>query len=277
VSYDLAGGAPVALAHEFGHTAGRRHAPCGNPANPDANYPYFGANIGTYGFDASTQTIYVPSSTFDLMSYCSPRWLSDYTYVGVMNFRNSAPLASQSETDALIVWGRVENGRMILEPAFAARTSAPSPTLGSYQAEGFDENGTRLFVASFEPAAVADAGADAKQFAIPIPLDAAQAAQLKTIRVIGDGKTAQRSAAPQELITAETSAITLDESASMKSAISVSWRREVYPMAVIRDADTGEILAFARNGNATIAAHRRVDVMLTDGVRSVRASVRPAQ
>jgi hypothetical protein len=283
VSYDLAPGAPVALAHEFGHTAGRRHAPCGNPANPDSNYPYVGANIGTYGFDATTQTIYLPASTFDLMSYCSPRWLSDYTYVGVMNFRNGqlssrlGATVSGDVKDELVVWGRVENGRMILEPAFTTRTSAPSPTSGSYRAEGFDENGSRLFVVSFEPTAVADAEADTKEFAIAIPLAAAQAAELTTIRVVGEGKTAQRNAAPQEILPRDASAITFAGSASIQSATSLSWRRDVYPLAVIRDADSGTILAFGRNGHTTIATHgARLDVMLTDGVRSVRGSLQPA-
>lgn len=278
VSYDLLPGAPVALAHEFGHTAGRHHAPCGGAANPDPNYPYAGASIGTYGFDVAAQTIYSPSTTFDLMSYCAPRWLSDYTYEGVMNFRSAAQLSAQvqSTTDALVIWGRVENGRLILEPAFTARTAAAAPTRGSYTAEGFDVNGSRLFAVSFEPTIVADATPDAKQFAFAVPLDARGASQLATIRVTGDGKTAQRVAVRDESITTESSLISISMVSPAKQTLAVSWARDLYPMAVVRDADTGEILAFARNGQATIASRTsRIDVTLTDGVRSVRALVRP--
>jgi hypothetical protein len=277
VSYDLLPGAPVALAHEFGHTAGRHHAPCGNVANPDPNYPYAGASIGTYGFDVAAQTIYAPSTTFDLMSYCAPRWLSDYTYEGVMNFRNAAQLSAQiqSATDALIIWGRVENGRLILEPAFSARTAAALPQRGSYTAEGFDANGARLFSVSFEPTVVADALPGTKQFAFPVPIDAQAALQLAIIRVTGDGKAVQRVAVRDESFTSESSLATISPASPTKHTLRVSWAADRYPMAVVRDAESGEILGFARNGVATIESPtRRIEVVLSDGVRSVRASVR---
>lgn len=268
VSYDLQPGAPVALAHEFGHTAGRHHAPCGNAANPDPNYPYVGASIGTFGFDVASQTIYAPSTTFDLMSYCAPRWLSDYMYEGVMNFRSAAQLSAQIQgtTDALVIWGRLENGRLILEPAFSARTAAALPTRGNYTAEGFDANGSRLFSVSFEPTLVADASPNTKQFAFAVPLDA----RLAVIRVTGDGKTAQR-----ESIAPDSSLISISTVSPAKHTLRVSWARDLYPMAVVRDADSGEILGFARDGQATIASRsNRIDVTLTDGVRSIRASIR---
>ncbi|HET7326307.1 MAG TPA: M66 family metalloprotease [Nocardioidaceae bacterium] len=82
-------GASTTMAHELGHAYGRAHAPCGNPPNPDPNYPdyYFdpSASIGEFGFDSVTGTVHDPERTFDYMSYCGPRWTSPYTYVGVMN------------------------------------------------------------------------------------------------------------------------------------------------------------------------------------------------
>ncbi|MFN2602457.1 MAG: hypothetical protein ABR582_06830 [Gemmatimonadaceae bacterium] len=279
LSYDLQPGAPVALAHEFGHTAGRRHAPCGGAANPDPNYPYFGASIGTYGFDVAAQTIYSPASTFDLMSYCAPRWLSDYTYVGVMDFRSAAQLSAQRQStskESLVVWGRLENGRLILEPAFSAGTSAPLPNGGSYEAEAFDTNNSRLFAVGFEPARVADASPDSKQFAIAIPLEARLISQIAVIRVTGAGKTAERRTIGTESLNADNSSVTISDAAPGKRTLAVSWRRDIYEMAVIRDADTGEILAFGRNGRTTVSVPSgKVDVTLTDGVQSVRGSVRP--
>jgi hypothetical protein len=248
------------------------------------NYPYAGASIGTYGFDVAAQTIYSPASTFDLMSYCAPRWLSDYTYVGVMNFRSGVQLSAQRQPsgviatarDALVVWGRLENGRLILEPAFSARTAARAPKAGSYWAEAFDTNGARLFAVSFEPTRVADAPPDSKQFALAIPFDAGLVSQLAVIRVTGDGKTAERRTLGSQAVSADNSLVTISETPAVTRALAVSWKRDVYQMAVIRDAGTGEILAFGRNGRTTISAPSgKVDVTLSDGVRSVRGLVRP--
>jgi hypothetical protein len=76
------------LAHELAHKNGvPQHAPCGNPDNVDPNFPDFpsfsvlpAASIGEVGFDWSTLKAYDPQSTFDLMSYCSPKWISPYNY-----------------------------------------------------------------------------------------------------------------------------------------------------------------------------------------------------
>lgn len=71
--------------HEIGHTHGRYHAPCGGAAGTDPNFPYSGAKIGAWGFDVVSQKLISPSNTVDLMSYCSPIWVSDYTFTAFFN------------------------------------------------------------------------------------------------------------------------------------------------------------------------------------------------
>lgn len=69
------------MAHELGHAHGREHAPCGlfgQQSDPD--YPHPDAELGTWGFNIVTNTLFKPTSTFDIMSYCEPVWISDYTY-----------------------------------------------------------------------------------------------------------------------------------------------------------------------------------------------------
>lgn len=66
--------------HEIGHTHGRYHAPCGGAAGTDPNFPYNGAEIGAWGYHVLTGQLYNPGNTVDLMSYCSPIWVSDYTF-----------------------------------------------------------------------------------------------------------------------------------------------------------------------------------------------------
>ncbi len=87
--------AGATAAHEIGHNLGRYHAPCGNPSSPDAAYPYPGAVIGQYGLDLVSGALFGPNDGRDIMSYCAPKWVSDYTYQGLMNaMLSSRPTAS---------------------------------------------------------------------------------------------------------------------------------------------------------------------------------------
>ncbi|HVY30133.1 MAG TPA: M66 family metalloprotease [Polyangiaceae bacterium] len=70
--------------HELGHIYRRPHAPCGNPASPDASYPYTGAKLGSWGYDFQTHEIFDPETHFDFMSYCGPDWISDYNYQQIL-------------------------------------------------------------------------------------------------------------------------------------------------------------------------------------------------
>ncbi|HYR27798.1 MAG TPA: hypothetical protein VEU30_05000, partial [Thermoanaerobaculia bacterium] len=86
-------GAQRTLAHEMGHAFGRRHAPCDselrcrNPKNPDSDYPRYAPfpsdSIGEFGFDPTTNTVFAPNDTFDVMGYSRNRWISPYTYMAM--------------------------------------------------------------------------------------------------------------------------------------------------------------------------------------------------
>lgn len=69
--------------HEIGHTHGRYHSPCGGAAGTDPNYPHSGAKIGEWGFNILTNSLYNPTTYTDVMGYCTPIWVSDYTWKGL--------------------------------------------------------------------------------------------------------------------------------------------------------------------------------------------------
>jgi hypothetical protein len=98
--------------HEFGHNLGRLHAPCGNPSNPDPAYPYANASIGEFGFDTATFQIWTPDLGADLMSYCAPVWISDYTYRRMLadQQRFAAVVAAENgvEAERPVIFVRVE-------------------------------------------------------------------------------------------------------------------------------------------------------------------------
>ncbi len=64
--------------HELGHTLGRHHAPCDvDDDTVDPNYPHADGKIGSWGWNAKTESLRPPSDR-DFMSYCSPTWVSPY-------------------------------------------------------------------------------------------------------------------------------------------------------------------------------------------------------
>ena len=85
------------VAHELGHAMGRDHAPCGisDPNDVDFDYPYPNASMGgLYGYDFDAMKLVKPKPSKDVMSYCTPVWISDYTYRGI--FERLDYIASES-------------------------------------------------------------------------------------------------------------------------------------------------------------------------------------
>lgn len=122
------------MAHEVGHNHGRDHAPCPQSgiSMVDPTYPYPGAVIGVYGWDARIQMLVEPSGT-DIMGYCNKKWISDYTYDALVNsvsLVNGAPLSELT----LAPLGRFE---VLLVDARGARWGTPidEPSLPAGLAE----------------------------------------------------------------------------------------------------------------------------------------------
>ncbi len=66
--------------HEVGHAHGRLHAPCGVP-DPDPDFPYSDGELGTWAYDLMSKKLIDPAGhTRDMMGYCDPTWISDFTY-----------------------------------------------------------------------------------------------------------------------------------------------------------------------------------------------------
>lgn len=70
------------LIHELGHVHGLDHSPCDGEDDLDPAFPYADGSIGVEGYDLRTDT-FVPATTKDMMSYCFPRWISDYGYAKI--------------------------------------------------------------------------------------------------------------------------------------------------------------------------------------------------
>ena len=273
IGTDNAADARRVVAHELGHTWDQRHTPCGNPLGIDPDYPYPSGNIGVYGYDAGS--LKMPSLP-DIMGYCNNPWISDYTYERVMQFRRSgsAVVASAERSQpvrSLLVWGYIADGRAVLEPAFQVVTRPHLPKKpGAYSVEGRAADGSRLFALSFEAVETADGGRNARHFAFAVPLNNDAMTRIESLRLTGPGAAITASAPAAAQLRTGVAADQV-EARREAGAVSLRWNHAAYPMLVVRDPDTGEVLSFARGGNALVATTKgAVDLDVSDGVRSQR-------
>ncbi len=261
------------LAHELGHNWGRMHSPCGNPADPDPQYPYPSGNIGVYGYNVATHTLYQPTMAYDIMSYCTPVWVSDYTYTGVYDFlagTSSIPedrIAASAPEQVLIVWGHVRTGELVLEPAFevTARPSLPSGS-GAYTVQALDAGGAPLFSYSFNGNGIADEPGSARGFAFAIPLARFDASRLAALELRGGARHAR--------VNARAFSATGLIARLRGNRAEVQWNGGDWPMALVRDARTGQVLAIGRGGTVQLAAPGAdLVVTVSNGVRSTTETV----
>jgi hypothetical protein len=268
----------VVAAHELAHNWGRNHAPCGGPADPDPSYPQADGSVGSYGWDVATSTLKL-ASVSDIMGYCDPKWIGEYNYRGVMNYRIAHPLvmgtgSGQSVQPSVLVSGRVRNGELVLEPAFQVTTLPRLPAgPGPYSVQGLAADGSRLFDLSFSPNPVADLpGITEEHFVFAVPLSQAKADRLSKLRFAGKGREVVREAGlggrPDSL----------EVRRSGNRTVSLRWNASAHPVIMVRDPETGQVLSFARGGTAQIVTGKtEFDLLLSDGVRSRLRRMRVAR
>ena len=211
------------IAHELGHNMSLRHAPCGGARGPDPRYPYPDGSIGAWGHDLAGEYDLaraggpVRPRTRDLMSYCGPKWISDYHFEKALGFRlhDEGEVEAAAATRSILVWGGVDAaGAPFLEPAFVVDAPAALPdSAGSYAVTGRDAAGGELFSLSFTMPVVAD-GDGASSFVFAVPADPAWEGRLASVTLSG----------------AEEDAV-LDGSTNR-------------PMAILRDPASGQVRGF---------------------------------
>jgi hypothetical protein len=271
LGWDDASDAGRVVAHELGHTWSQLHTPCGNPPSIDSRYPY-GNGIGVFGFDVAAGSL-KPPSTPDIMGYCTSPWISDFTYASVMAFREDLPdvVRAGAAQPSMLVWGRIENGRPVLEPAYQIVTRPSLPRRpGPYSVTATAADGARLFTLSFDAAAAADDPRGSRHFAFAVPLDPTRAARAAGIRLAAPGGTAELESGP----TADLQLETIRESIIARregQSVALQWNAAVHPTIMVRDPETGKVLSFARGGNARVwTTNGELDLEVSDGVRSQR-------
>jgi hypothetical protein len=128
-------------AHEIGHNLGMDHTPC-NVSSP-YQYPYANGAIGQYGFYVKDQVV-MDKNRPDIMSYCEPEWVSDFTYQRWYdNQKSMLARVAQPVQDSVFVRVNLANdGTAKLQPVYGFAAS-PSDLLAKsdYSIQFLDDQG----------------------------------------------------------------------------------------------------------------------------------------
>jgi hypothetical protein len=162
----------------------------------------------------------------------------------------------------------------VLEPAFELVTRPKMPKAGGpYSVDGVTADGARVFGFSFDATPVADDPRGARTFAFAVPLSENAAARLGSLRLAGPGGAAEALSGP---VAAFGGGVGSDSVVARRvgRGVALHWDATAHPMVMVRDARTGEILSFARGGDATVAAGSSdLEVVVSDRLRSRRVQV----
>ena len=213
-------------AHELGHNMNLLHAPCGGAAGFDRFYPHSNGSIGIWGYDVAGERLLDPDVYNDLMGYCGNRWVSDYHFEkalahrldgdgGVILDGDSDASSVPAKGDVLVVWGRILDGRVTLDPAFVLSGPAALPDEGGpYRVEGIGLDEQTEFSVSFSPTPLEYGGGG---FVFLVPWESDWAETLDRMVLTGP------------------------------EAIDTVTRGSSPPMAVVTDPSSGQIRAIIRD------------------------------
>lgn len=260
-------------AHELGHNWGRRHAPCGGAGGPDAGYPYPGGSIGVWGFDLAGDALKDPAGYADLMGYCDPSWVSDYTYAGIAAFRTQygfSVRAASAPVPGVLLTGVVDHdtGNLTLDPVFALDARPEPVPPGPYLAVGVAADGTEAFRVPFGTLEVSRH--EIELFRVFVPWPGAAAPALAALRIERDGVVLV-----ERVAGVRPSAVPIVASErTTDGRVRLSWAAGAFPWVRVSDADDGTLLGVGRGGELLVApVGPRLRVRLGDGLNTVAVDV----
>ncbi|HNG59987.1 MAG TPA: hypothetical protein PKZ52_09180, partial [Cellvibrionaceae bacterium] len=143
----------LTMAHEIGHMFGLFHVNCGSPSGIQNDYPYATTNIGSVGINYSLNRLILPTSASDVMSYCQPQHVSDFSYQRAQSHLETNPpipfpatslsrAAAAPQLQSFVVRGHLTGaGEWVIRQALPSALPVEEVPAGDYSAEVTDTQG----------------------------------------------------------------------------------------------------------------------------------------
>jgi hypothetical protein len=128
------------------------------------------------------------------------------------------------------------------------------------------EDGTTAFALDFDGELLADGpDAGARHFAFAIPTRQLGQRALQTIRLRGNGRSAEIRGAPST--EPGTDGATADAEGTGRAR--VRWNAARHPLVVVREPSSGQIISIARGGEAVVhTSSGELELLISSGARS---------
>ena len=180
-----------------------------------------------------------------------------------------------------MITGSVTPSATRIDGSFAM-TAAPTKNdpAGRFVLEGLDAQGRVLFAQQFSPFTVSDGRPDDEGFVLAVPAtDKVQAAVTQlVVREVNGGRQTTRIKRGVASIGREGSGAAVSVR-NVGGSWQLAWSSAQTPMVMVRNT-AGEVIGIGRTGALELsqfadAGNRDVEVLLTDGVTSVRRVINP--
>jgi len=237
------------FAHEVGHNMSLAHAPCGGAGGADPRFPYRDGSTGVWGYNPAGGGIIDPDQYKDLMGYCNPSWVSDYSFEKALDFRVRTEIrpgggdpggvdpvdARRPAEQTLLLRGTAVRGELVLDPAFLVETRPVLPAGdGPYHLEGVGSGGRIVFSFDFTPTPLEFGGGG---FLFAVPYNAESDGALE--RVVLSGPEGEFVLGPSS----------------------------TSPMAIITNRDNGQVRAILRDWNGGFnLLDENTEIMVSHGL-----------
>jgi hypothetical protein len=232
----------ILAGHEIGHNMGRNHAPCGGAGGVDLNYPYGGGSIGQFGYDIGVNALRDPVTYRDMMSYCSPEWVSDYTYNALYNdqmLKGNWPDQAETTSQQLLIRANLnETGIVEMRPTYhlAASGNTQPLSITMYEVQLLDEAGTIIAQHPISLRQAEEPGIVVRSFVGTVPMPAEPVASIQIVSLAGESPHVL---ATQSLATRTLAARTDSSLTETDDSIHLTWSDSSRPAIVRYTADNG--------------------------------------